>query len=298
MKNIIISILFLTGYILSSCSSDKLKSDAYGNFEANDVLISSEVGGKLLELNINEGEILDSGFVAARIDSVQNYLKLKQLIAQREVVVSKLSNIQSQIAVQKEQLKALQIEKNRLVKLLADGAANQRQLDDVIGKVEVVEKTILSIGTQNEGVRSELKAFDMQIEQIEDNLKKYVVKIPMRATVLEKFAENYELVMPGKALFKIADLSSILLKAYVSGNQLSEIKIGMLVKVIADSTKGKLKEYSGRISWISEEAEFTPKIIQTREERVNLVYAVKIDVKNDGSLKIGMPGEVVFRVND
>ena len=200
----------------------------------------------------------------------------------------------AQIDVLNEQKKNIEVEKERVEKLLKDGAATQKQLDDITGGINVINSQMNSIKTQNSTVLSELEVLNVQIDQINDQIKKSYIKSPINGTVVEKYIEESEVATPGKNLFKIADLNKIELKAYVSGDQIGAIKLGQKVKVIFDKNKDENTETEGIVSCIASQAEFTPKIIQTKEERVNLVYAVKISVMNDGSIKIGMPGEVVF----
>jgi HlyD family secretion protein len=217
------------------------------------------------------------------------------LQAQINAVKTKSYNINSQVDVQNEQKNTLLIEKERLEKLLKDGAATQKQMDDINGRIAVIESQIKSIGTQNTSVSGEVVTLEKQIDQVKDQIARSYIKNPVTGTVLEKYAEVSEIAAPGKSLYKIASLDELYLRVYVSGAQLSNLKIGQQVKVKVDDANGGFKDFPGTVTWISAQAEFTPKIIQTREERVNLVYAVKIKVKNDGTIKIGMPGEVDFK---
>jgi HlyD family secretion protein len=287
------SIIFAaTLVVLSACSSKNGKSDAYGNFETVEVLVSSEIQGKLLQFTVEEGKAYKAGDVVGMIDTIQLALKRDQLAAQRNASATKISNIMSQIAVQEEQKGTLLVDKARTEKLMRDKAVPTKQLDDINGKIKVIDSQIASIKTQNSAVTSEIDAYDKQIAQINDQLNRCRIVNPINGTVLNKYIEPSEIAVPGKALYKIADLDQMILRVYVSGSQLSSIKIGQKVSVLIDQNSGDFKTLEGIVSWISPEAEFTPKIIQTREERVNLVYAVKVTVKNDGSLKIGMPGEI------
>lgn len=291
MKRIL---LFFTIYLLFSCNGNKKASDAYGNFEATEVNVSSEVNGKIFKMNVTEGQLLDSGIISVMIDSADWILKRDQLNAQKNVISSKYSNISAQVEVQQQQLTNLNIEKIRLEKLLKDGAATSKQLDDIKASLNVIEKQINSIQAQGISIPAELESVNKQILQLELTIRRCNIRNPIKGIVLNKFAEQSEIAMPGKALYKIADMDNMYIRVYVSETQLSEIKIGQKVEVLIDKGKKDYKKYEGTISWISSSAEFTPKIIQTKEERVNLVYAVKILVKNDGYLKIGMPGEVNF----
>ena len=285
-------ILFIPVLFLVSCGGNKDLSDAYGTFEATELTVSAEVQGKLLKLEAEEGAVLKKDMVLGLIDTIDWVYKREQLVAQRQAIASKYPGVASQIAVQEQQLNNLIIEKARLEKLYKDGAATGKQLDDINGNIELVQKQISSTGTQNTAVAGELGSLQAQIAQVEENLKRCKITCPVDATVIDKYCEAGEMVAPGRALFKVADLSVLYLRVYVSGAQLPNIKIGQEVEVLVDKDKESNSRLKGEVCWISSVAEFTPKIIQTKEERVNLVYAVKVRVKNDGSLKIGMPGEI------
>jgi len=289
------NILFLVVVVLlASCKSNKNGSDAFGTFEATETTISSESAGKIQWIKIEEGQVLNAGDTIALVDTVQLSLKREALLAQQKAASNKANYILAQVKVIEEQIKTSLVEKNRLEKLFKDGAATQQQLDNINGLLAVYEKQISTIETQNAPVINELEAYDKQIAQLTDQINRSYVVNPVSGTVLTKYSEANEIVNQGKALYKIADLNDIFLRAYVSGAQLPNIKLEQKVTVLADKNESELKEYEGVVTWISSTAEFTPKIIQTKEERVNLVYAVKVKVKNDGSLKIGMPGEVKF----
>lgn len=281
--------------ILTSCSKNEKRSDAYGNFEAVETIISAEATGKLVDFNIEEGQLIEKDVTVGNIDADQLSLKKQQLEAQKNTIKTKFKNVFSQISVYQEQKRVNQVEKNRVEKLIKEDAAATKQLDDINGSLNVLDKQISAIESQNSTTMEELKGLDVQIQQIQDQINKSAVINPVKGTVLMKLAEQSEVVNYGKPLYKIADISTMELRVYVSGEQLPEIKIGQIVRVLIDSGKNGFKELSGSVSWISPKAEFTPKIIQTKEERVNLVYAVKVKVANDGSLKIGMPGEVIFK---
>ncbi len=287
--------LSITALLFTACNTSNERADAYGNFEAIETVVSSEVNGKILKLIINEGQNLKKGDVIGLIDTTQLSLKKQQVIAQKKAVSTKTNSILSQIDVIKEQKKKLVFEKERINNLLKDGAATQKQLDDINSQTDVLDKQIESIKVQNSTVFNELKAMEKQIEQIDDQINISILKSPVTGTVLEKYVEQYEIAIMGKPMYKIANLSKLELRVYISGDQLSKIKLGQEVSVLIDKNAKENKELKGKITWISEQSEFTPKIIQTKEERVNLVYAVKISVKNDGSLKIGMPGEVLLK---
>ena len=295
MSNMKKVLLFSVICILVACSGKNKKSDAYGNFESTEVIVSSEVAGKILKFNVEEGAVLKEGFIAGYIDTTDFVLKKEQLMAQREIISVKTSNINSQIDVQKQQKANLMIDKARIEKLFKDGAATKKQVDDINGSINLVDKQINSIETKNSSIMNELKNIDKQIDQVNENIRKCYINNPLNGTVLNKYAEESEFTTMGKALYKIANLDYLDLRVYVSGAQLPNIKIGQKVEVLIDKNADEYTKLEGTVSWISSTAEFTPKIIQTKEERVNLVYAVKVKVKNDGSLKIGMPGEVNFK---
>lgn len=291
MRNLII----ITGIlILCGCKNSNHLSDAYGNFEAKEIIVSSEVNGKVLSFNIEKGQIVKKGELVGIIDSVQISLKKKQLAAQLGVLNSNYQYLKMQTEVQEEQYKSLIRERDRLDNLYKDGAATLKQLDDITSQISILDKQIQATKTQFSLINSEKESVYVQIAQLDDQLKNCLIRNPISGTILEKYIEESELATVGKNLYKVSDLGVMDLKVYVSGSQLSNIKIGQNVDVYFDEDKKKNNKTEGTISWISSTAEFTPKIIQTKEERVKLVYAVIVKVRNDGSLKIGMPGEVVF----
>ena len=289
MKKVSLLILVTLGII--SCNTSNEKADGYGNFEATEITVSSEATGKIEFLQVQEGTILEAQTQVGLIDTVQLYLTKQQLIASKSTVSSKSANVLSQKSVLAEQLKTVQIEKNRIRDMYAENAATKRQVDEIDGKVKVIEAQIQGIGTQNAPIINDLKSIDVQIQKINDQIKKSKIINPIKGTVLTKYTEPGEITTYGKPLYKIADLSEMSLRVFVSGTQLTQLKIGQEVSVKIDGA-AEMNSYKGTISWIASQAEFTPKIIQTKEERVNLVYAVKVKVKNDGSLKIGMPAEM------
>ena len=276
---------------LSSCNSNNDLADGYGNFEAVETTISAEANGKLIKFDVTEGQQLKKNTVIGYIDTIQLSLKKEQLKASKKVIASKSKGVLSQINVLKSQLKTAEISKKRIVNLIAANAGTQKQLDDINGKIDMLKQQIISVETQNAPIINELKSLDVQVKQLEDQISKSVIVNPVNGTVLVKYAEPNEITGFGRPLYKIADLSKLQLRVFISETQLPDIKIGQEVTVKIDQGK-EMKSYSGIVSWVASEAEFTPKIIQTKEERVNLVYAVKIDVENDGSLKIGMPAEM------
>jgi HlyD family secretion protein len=287
--------LILTGilFIVSGCNHDR-KSDAYGNFTATEILVSSETAGKILSKVVDEGQTIDSGTITYVIDTLQNCLKKSELIAKKKSVLSKKTNLTAQIAVLSEQRSSLISDLDRFRKMFTEGAASQKQIDDLTNNLKILDKQIEQVRTNYLSVEDEATAIEASIEQVEDMITRAVVRSPSTGTVLDTYAEKGETVVPGKILLKLADLRVMELKAYFSGNQLPRLRIGQAVEVIIDNGDNNIRSLTGTVSWISSNAEFTPKIIQTREERVNQVYAVKIKVINDGTLKINMPGEVRF----
>lgn len=292
-KIIIGSLLF--GNLLVACKNNE-KADGYGNFESTEITVSAENSGKLMQFNVEEGQILKKGAYIGFIDTIPLSLKRDQLLASKAIVYSKSGSILSQKNVLNAQLKSAMVNKNRIENLIRENAGTQKQLDDINGEINVIQKQIKSVESQNSPVIDELESIDVQLKQVEDLLQKSNIINPVNGTVLTKYAEINELTSFGKPLYKIADLSTMELRVYVSETQLSNIKIGHEVTVKIDAGD-MMKDFMGNIIWIASEAEFTPKIIQTKEERVNLVYAVKLSVKNDGSLKIGMPAEMWIKTN-
>jgi HlyD family secretion protein len=288
-----INIIIIAFVFLVSCSKIE-KSDAYGNFEAIEVIVSSEANGKLINFEIEEGQKLKQQQLVGVIDSVGLYLQLQQTKAGKATIKTKFPNVFSQIEILKEQKATLLKDQKRFKKLFKEGAATQKQIDDIDGTIKVIDKKILSSKTQNNTIHSEIETYNWQIKRIEEQLSKCRISNPVSGIVLNKYAEEGEFMTIGKPIYKIANLDEIVLRVYISGAQLGQIKIGQNVNVLADKNNSENQSYEGRIIWISDQAEFTPKIIQTKEERVKLVYAAKIKVKNNGFLKIGMPGEVNF----
>lgn len=289
LKIILALTLLIT--VLTSCSTGNDKADGYGNFEVTETVISAEGNGKLLAFNIQEGRVLKMNEFVGLIDTTQLHLKKAQLIATKNVISAKSEGVLSQISVLKAQLKTATISKNRIENLIKEDAGTQKQLDEVNGNIDVINQQVKSVEIQNSSVINELKSLDAQLKQVEDQIMKSKIVNPIEGTVLVKYAEPFEIVGFGKPLYKIANLNKLQLRVYVSETQLTSIKIGQEVSVKVDVANG-MKSFIGKIIWVASEAEFTPKIIQTKEERVNLVYAVKIEVENNGELKIGMPAEM------
>jgi HlyD family secretion protein len=314
----------ITGLV--SCNSGNGKYDASGTFEADEIIVSAEANGKILQLNIEEGTPLAKDSVVGKIDPVSIELLKEQASSSVDALQQKtndpspqISILQSQvqlqykqIAVYNEQLSVLEKEQGRYQKLVAADAVPAKQLDDINGQVKILKEQIVaantqlqvlqsqinaqrqSVAIQNRGILSEKDPMEKKVAQLQDQLNKTIIKNPVTGTVLTKYADQNEYTSVGKALYKIADLSTMKLRAYITGNQLAQVKLNQKVKVMVDDGKGKYKELPGTITWISDKAEFTPKTIQTKDERANLVYAMKVNVVNDGYLKIGMYGEVVF----
>jgi HlyD family secretion protein len=289
-----ISILFTS---LFSCDNDNGKADGYGNFEATEITISAENNGKLMRFDLNEGDVLKKEQFIGYIDTIPLALKREQLEVSKGVINSKSKGVLSQINVLNAKLKTANTNKRRVENLIKDEAGTQKQLDDVLGEIDVIKNQIRSVEINNAPVVNELKSIDVQLKQVADQIEKSKIINPVSGTVLTKYTEPNEITSFGKPLYKIANLNTMQLRVYVSEPQLANIKIGQEVTVKIDQAK-EMKSYKGTISWIAQEAEFTPKIIQTKEERVALVYAAKIDVINDGSLKIGMPAELWINKNN
>lgn len=296
MKKIIYTTLLLS-LLLSGCQNDDSRADAFGNFETTELFLAAEVPGKILQMTKSEGQSFQQNEQLASIDTNQLHLKKQQLLATIDALKSKLQNVPVQLEVFYDQKSNLTRELNRVSQLLTDSAATQKQYDDLKGQLEVTNSQIAAtesqLSTTNRGLLAEIKPLRWQIAQVEDQIQRSQVKAPISGVILERYKEPGELVNPGQPLYKIANMDQLVLRAYVAEDQLTSFQTGDQVTVRAD--KGaQLQDYKGIIQWISPKAEFTPKIIQTKEERINLVYAVKIAVENDGSLKLGMPGEVLF----
>ena len=309
MKTKFLTFILLPG-ILWGCNSNDEKFDAQGTFEADEVIVSSELSGKIRSLEIEEGSSIAIGDTVGTIDAVNISLQKDQVIASIEALNEKTLDVSPQVKLLEEQLQVQQLqlknllhEQERIEQLFNQDAATGKQRDDIHSQVEVLQKQMAvtrqqiqvqkkNTATQNRGILSEGKPLQKRIAQLDDQLAKSSIINPVSGTILTKYAEQGEITAPGKALYKIADLSTVILRAYISGKQLPQVKLGQQVKVYIDQDNDEYKEYPGTIQWISDKAEFTPKTIQTKEERANLVYAIKVAVKNDGYLKIGMYGEV------
>jgi HlyD family secretion protein len=307
----ILPILLLT-LLTASCRQNKIETDASGVFESDEVIVSAEQNGKLLSFPIKEGDTLAKGTITGNIDMSNTQLQKQQVQATIAALKQKTTNpapqlelVKKQLAVQQAQLDQQLRERARTENLLKADAATQKQLDDINSSIDQLEKSIAvskqqialdnsNISTQNRTIYSEQGPLEKSVAQIQDQINKGQIVNPIKGTVLIKYALEGEMTAIGKALYKIANLDTLTLRAYVTGSQLTGIKLNQPAKVYTDEGAGKYREYTGQVYWISDKSEFTPKTIQTKDERANLVYAVKIRVKNDGYLKLGMYGEVKF----
>ena len=284
--------------LFSACGNGAPKYDATGTFETTEVLVSAEASGRLLYFDIEEGMLLKAGEEVGVVDTVQLYLKKLQLEASLKSVEEQRPDILKQVAATKEQISAAQRERNRVANLLKVGAANQKQLDDAEDQLEVLRKQLVAqnstLSNSDRSLTWQSSSVGIQVAQVEDQLKKCHITSPIIGTVLAKYAEAGELTAMGTPLFKVADTEQMYLRAYITSEQLSQVKLGQKVTVFSDYGTDEHKQYPGVVTWISDTSEFTPKTILTKNERANLVYAVKIAVHNDGLLKIGMYGGVEF----
>ncbi len=287
-----------TALMMAACGGSEKAYDATGTFEATETTVFAEQSGALLTFNVNEGDSIGQGQEVGLIDTTQTWLKIQQLGATKEVYQSQKPDMERQIAATRQQLAKARQDEQRYRELVADGAAPSKMLDDATSQVKVLQKQldaqISSLTTSTRALDKQSAAADVQVSQLRDMLRKCHVAAPTRGTVLEKYVERGEFVAVGKPLFKVADTQDMYLRAYVTSAQLQTVKLGQRVKVFADYGDQQKKEYEGTVSWISSRSEFTPKTIQTDDERADLVYAVKIAVRNDGYIKIGMYGEVKF----
>ena len=290
-----ITFVILAFVVLASCNRN-IEYDASGNFEATDVTISAESSGKILMLDVNEGDTVSAGQMIALIDTAQLHFQKEQLLFQRSASNVSRPDISLQLASLRRELDKQIYERDRVQRLLADGATTSKQLDDINSAIRVLEGRISAqqstLNSSTASINESSSAIESQIRQISDRIENCKIKSPIGGTVLTKYCEPGEYATPGKALVKVADLGKIYLRAYFTSAQLADIQLGQQVTVTANFGGDKLYDYPGTITWISSESEFTPKNIQTQDSRSNLVYAVKIAVKNDGRLKIGGYGNV------
>lgn len=284
--------------LAASCVEGNKAYDASGVFESTEVTVSAEGNGKILSLDFQEGDRLEAGQIVGCIDTVQLHLSEVQLEASRRAVGSGRLDISRQIAALESQIGKQRQELDRFTKLEKAGASNRKQVEDIQAQIETLERQLAaqeeSLNSSNRNVSGQADALEAQIEQIRDRIRKCVITSPVAGTVLAKYSEAGEFAALGRALFKVADIDNIRLRAYITADQLTTLKLGQQVRVFADQGSSGRKEYAGTLIWISDKAEFTPKTIQTRDERANLVYAVKIAVENDGLIKLGMYGDIKF----
>lgn len=284
--------------VLASCGDKEQKNDATGVFEATETTIAAEQSGTLMAFDVCEGDEIADGKEVGLIDTTQIWLKIKQMGATKQVYQSQKPDMEVQIAVTRQQLDKAKQEQQRYKELVSDGASPSKMLDDATSQVELLEKQlkaqVSTLNTQLSTLNSQLSTTDVQVSQLMDQLRKCHVIAPVKGIVLEKYVEKGEFVAIGKPLFKMADTKSMFIRAYVTSAQLKNIRVGQKAKVFADYGNGQKKEYEGVVSWISSRSEFTPKTILTDDERADQVYALKVAVKNDGYIKIGMYGEVQF----
>lgn len=299
-SSIALSTLLLGAVIFfASCTNDKSAPDAYGVFEATEIIVSSESNGKLLQFEVEEGRTYEQGAVLGHIDSAQICLQIQQLESAIRATLASRPDIPSQVNTLEAQMQTLQKERTRIVTLVEANAASTKQLDDVDAQIAITKSQIAAtksqLNTQSAAILENVEAQRFQVMQLQNALEKCTIKAPISGTVLKKYIEPNELAYQGKPLFKMADINNMSIKVYVSEDMLSGIHLGQEAEIHIDSENGKEKVIQGTVQWISEKAEFTPKMIQTKKERVNMVYAVRIGFKNDGSAKIGMPGDVKFK---
>lgn len=281
-----------------SCKDTDGSNDASGTFEATEVMVSSEASGRIMVLDIHEGGVLKAGQGCGLVDTLQLYLQKRQLEAGVEAALSRRRDVETQTAYIKEQIEVNRREADRVRNLIAADAANTKQLDDITSSIKLLETQLAAteadIAQNNTIAEAEAASYRAQIAQVDESLRRCRITSPIDGTVLVKYAEAGELTAAGKPLFKIADLSRMNLRAYITASQLTSVRIGQKVRVFADSGEDGVREYEGTVSWISDQSEFTPKTIQTRDERANLVYAIKVSFINDGYVKIGMYGDLKF----
>ena len=296
MKTLSYIILGTAACMLSACGENNGQYDASGVFETTEVTVSAKGNGEIMQLDVEEGDLLNAGQVVGYIDTLQLYLKSLELSGNLKAINSRRYDVSRQIASIKQEIATGKREKKRFENLVKEDAANQKQLDDINAQIALLEKQLAAqtetLENGNKGVDGQIQMLEAQKAQIEDQIDKCIIISPREGTVLSKYAEQGEFATQGRSLFKIGDLTNMYLRVYVTASQLTMLKLGQEVKVYADEGEEGRREYRGTISWISDKAEFTPKTIQTRDERANLVYAVKVAVKNDGFTKNGMYGDI------
>ena len=280
--------------LLFGCKNKTEEADAYGNFEATEVIVSAETSGRIMQFNCVEGSPIEKGSTIALVDTTLFHLQKAEIDAGLKSIKTRTASINAQNAILSQQIDNINVNINRIRNMLKDDAATQKQLDDLTGQVDVIQKQIAANNTQKISVAAEINLNESKKATLNEQITRSFIKSPLTGTIIEKYSEAGEMTTPGKPLVKTADLSVMKLKVYVSGAQIGSIKAGQQCTVRIDKGDKGFSSFPGIISYISDKAEFTPKIIQTKEERVILVYAVKIDVENDGTLKSGMPGEAIF----
>lgn len=290
--------VFLLCLLLQACGGGQENYDASGMFEAKTVIVASEISGRIEELRVKEGDRVEAGSCVGYIDTTQLYLLKLQAERGCRAVDKRIPDMDKQLEMTRRQLKKMEVERNRVEGMFRGGAATAKQVDDVETQLQVV-KSMLAAQTNQlaagiAGAHEEADVYALKMKQVEDQIRRCYIVNPISGTVLAKYTEVKELASPAKALYKIGDLKNMYLRVYVGSGELAGLKIGQQVEVYAQCGVEKYRMYPGKVSWISQEAEFTPKTVQTRDERENLVYAVKIDVENDGFLKIGMYADVRF----
>ena len=285
--------------LLAACGNNEKEYDATGTFEATETTVSAEQSGTLMRFDVSEGDEIAAGKEVGLVDTTQLWLKIQQMGATKAVYQSQKPDMEKQIAATRQQLAKAKTEQQRYEELVKDGAAPRKMLDDATSQVAVLQKQldaqVSTLNTQLSTLNSQLSTVDVQVSQLRDQLEKCHIVTPIAGTVLEKYVEQGEFVATGKPLFKMADVQQMFIRAYITSAQLQGIKVGQQAKVFADYGDGQRKEYEGKVTWISSRSEFTPKTILTDDERADLVYALKVAVKNDGYIKIGMYGEVSFK---
>lgn len=296
MKNTVY--LIVSMLVISSCIRNNEEPDAWGNFDSRELMVSAENNGRIIHLPVKQGDVIRKNDLIAITDTSLFCLQLAELDAGRGSVSTRLRSIDAQNSIIDQQIRNLEVDIRRVEKMLADGAATPKQLDDLNGRLEVLKKQKKANDTQRNTIRSEINVFDSKEAILREQLARCYIKSPEAGTILEKYSEEGEITAAGRPVVKIADLTEMELKVYIAGSQLGMVKIGQQCRVRTDRGEKGYSEFTGRVVHISDRSEFTPKIIQTKEERVHLVYAVKITVENDGSLKNGMPAEAFFGFQD
>ena len=291
-------IVYIAAVVLAASCGTEAEFDAQGTFEATEVVVSSEATGRILNFEIEEGMAVEANQMVGAIDSVQLHLQRKQLVAQQSALLGSRPDVKKQVAALREQIAKQNEELRRVENMLKDGAATKKQKDDIEAQIKILESqldaTLSTLDKNTSTINNNSAALEAQIAALDDRISKCRIISPVGGIVLVKYAEAGELATVGKPLMKIADLDNIYLRAYFTSDQLAKVNLGDEVKVVADFGGEERYDYTGRVAWISSESEFTPKTIQTKDSRANLVYAVKIAVENDGRLKIGLAGEVVL----